>query len=117
MADPRASRRTALMALMLALLAVVPYLAVAGHGFVDYDDPQYIVENHVVRQGLSWRGLAWAFTSFEHASNWHPVTWLSHALDCAIFAQPDGTQWAGGHHLVNLLLHAANTVVLYLVLT
>ena len=80
------------------------------HGFVDYDDSAYVYENPVVAQGLSHRGLVWAFSGV-HAHNWHPLTWLSHELDC---------QWyglhPGGHHLTNVLLHTATVIVLFLVL-
>ena len=79
------------------------------HDFVNYDDNAYVYSNRVVAQGLTFRGLAWAF-SF-HASNWHPLTWLSHMLDCQVY----GLRPAG-HHLTNVLLHAATVVLLFLVL-
>ena len=79
-------------------------------GFVDYDDPAAVSENPFVNQGLTLRGIAWAFTHTE-LSSWVPLTSLSHMLDCQIFGL-----WAGGHHLVNILLHAATSVVLFLVL-
>lgn len=100
---------------MLALATVAVYARVAGHQFVDYDDNLYITENQMVQRGLTLDGVRWAFTTL-HASNWHPLTWLSHMMDCALFARPDAPlagQWAGGHHVVNLLLHVANVVVLF----
>src|SRR4030095_1715488 len=96
--------------LVLAAATLAVYAPVAGHGFVDYDDDEYVFRNPRVQAGLSADGVAWAFTSLE-AANWHPLTWLSHMLDCELF----GLRPAG-HHLVNLGLHAANVVLLFLVL-
>lgn len=75
-----------------------------------YDDKAYVTENPAVRNGLSWQGARWAFTSF-HASNWHPLTWLSHMADCEVWGLK-----AGGHHLTNILLHAANAALVFAVL-
>jgi tetratricopeptide (TPR) repeat protein len=99
-------------AIFLGLMAVTGllYLPTLNHGFVDLDDPFYIILNSRVRAGLSWEGVQWAFTTMSE-SNWHPLTWLSHMIDCQVFGL-----WAGGHHAVSLLLHAANTGMLYLVL-
>jgi tetratricopeptide (TPR) repeat protein len=96
--------------LALALVTAGLYARVAGFDFVNYDDPDYVTANPEVNQGLTWHGLVWAFTHF-HAGNWHPVTWISHMLDCQIFGY-----WAGGHHLVSVALHAANAVLLFLLL-
>jgi len=93
---------------LLAVLTVLVYLPTAAHGFISLDDPLYVAENPVVQNGLTWAGLKWAFVGW-HASNWHPLTWVSHELDCQLF----GLQ-AGAHHLVNVLFHAANTVLLFL---
>jgi len=92
----------------LGLLALLVFGHVLGHDFIDYDDPKYVVENPVVRAGLTGRGVAWAFTT-EHAANWHPVTWLSHMLDCQLFGvQPEF------HHATSLFLHTANGVLWFL---
>ena len=80
------------------------------HGFVDYDDLEYVVENPMVNQGLSLRGIAWAFTHL-YAANWHPLTWISHMLDCQLYGLH-----AGGHHLTNVALHTAAVIALFLVL-
>jgi tetratricopeptide (TPR) repeat protein len=92
---------------LLALAVLVVYLPVARCGFTNYDDPYYITENAPVKSGLTWSGLKWSLGD-THTGNWHPVTWWSHMLDC---------QWFGlrpaGHHLTNLALHAANTVLLF----
>ena len=102
--------RPRLIALLLALITLLAYLPAAHDGFLNYDDNDYVTENHVVQNGLTRTGIQWAFTT-GHAGNWHPVTWLSHMLDCELFGLN-----AGAHHSVNLLLHAANAVLLFLLL-
>ena len=101
---------TFLLCLLLAAVVLVSYNPVTHNGFVDHDDYGYITYNTHVRAGLTWATVQWAFTTYEQ-SNWHPLTWLSHALDC---------QWFGlkpaGHHYVSVLLHAANAVLLFLLL-
>jgi tetratricopeptide (TPR) repeat protein len=99
-----------LMGLLLALVTLLVYLPAARDGFVNYDDQDYVTENSVVQKGLTWTGIKWAFTT-SHASNWHPVTWLSHMADCELFGLN-----AGAHHLVNVLFHTANVVLLFLLL-
>jgi tetratricopeptide (TPR) repeat protein len=96
---------TALAAVTLAL-----YWPIAAHDFVNYDDPDYVTANPHVQTGLNWENVLWAFTT-GHASNWHPLTWLSHMLDAQLFGQ-----WPGGHHVVSLVFHAANTLFLLLFL-
>jgi hypothetical protein len=96
------------LALVLGTLAI--YWPVRHYGFVDYDDNDYVFNNPTVRAGLSGEGLVWSFVD-QHASNWHPLTWLSHMLDCQLF----GLQ-AGAHHMVNVLIHCANAVLLLLML-
>jgi Flp pilus assembly protein TadD len=88
---------------VIALLTAATCLAFAPtvlNGFVGFDDADYLFGNAVVQQGLTWRGVGWAFTTF-HVANWHPLAWLSHMLDWQVFG--DAT-W--GHHLVSLVLHA-----------
>ena len=85
--------------LVAATLAV--YGQTLGFEFVSFDDNQYVTENRHVKEGLTLDGLGWAFTS-GHAANWHPLTWLSHMLDWSLYGD-----WAGGHHLTSVLLHAA----------
>ncbi len=94
----------------LALATVVAYLQVVNLGFVEYDDGDYVVENAVVQGGLSGAGLSWAFGTF-HASNWHPLTWLSHMLDCEFFGMAPA-----GHHLTSLCFHVANVLLLFALL-
>jgi protein O-mannosyl-transferase len=97
------------VALGLALVTMLLYLPAGWHGFILEDDPEYVTENAMVNSGLSWAGVKWAFFGW-HASNWHPLTWLSHQLDCQLFGLN-----AGAHHLVSVLFHAANAVLLFLV--
>ncbi|MHC4571781.1 MAG: tetratricopeptide repeat protein [Planctomycetota bacterium] len=99
-----------LICIFLILATFAAYWPVLKCEFVKYDDDKYVTDNHQVKSGLSWQGVRWAFTT-GHASNWHPVTWLSHMADCKLF----GLQ-AGAHHLTNLLLHIANTLLLFSVL-
>jgi len=96
--------------LALAALTLIAYTGVWRNGFVAWDDPFYVSENAHVLGGLTLRGVAWAFTSTE-ASNWHPVTWLSHMLDVQLFGADPGM-----HHAVSLLLHILNTVLLFSIL-
>jgi tetratricopeptide (TPR) repeat protein len=98
-----------LLGLVLGIVTLALYLPALRHDFLDYDDQQYVTENPHVRAGLTLKGLFWAFGC--HASNWHPLTWLSHMLDCQIYGLHPA-----GHHLANVLLHTANTVLLFLVL-
>jgi hypothetical protein len=98
--------------IVVALIAanLIVYAGVQQHDFLKYDDELYVTENPVVPAGLTWRGVAWAFTT-GHASNWHPLTWLSHMLDVQLYGMH-----AAGHHLTNLFLHVLNTLLLFGVL-
>ena len=102
--------RPRLIALLLALGTLVVFLPVGGFGFVNYDDPEYVTENGFVKNGLNGPDIAQAFTSY-HACNWHPLTWLSHMTDCTLFGLNPGAM-----HFVNVLLHAANTALLFALL-
>lgn len=93
---------------LLALLVLVVFCSTCGYEFVNFDDDEYVYENDHVRAGLTIQGIAWALTAF-HASNWHPLTWLSHMLDCQLYGMNPG-----GHHLTNVFLHAAAAIVLFL---
>ncbi|HEY4639533.1 MAG TPA: tetratricopeptide repeat protein, partial [Candidatus Udaeobacter sp.] len=103
----RLERTDVFILLGLALVTFAIYAQVIGHQFITLDDPTYIRENPMVNRGVTLAGLAWAFTTF-HAANWHPLTWISHMIDCQLF----GTN-AGRHLLVNTLIHAANTLLLF----
>ena len=95
------------IAIALAVVTLAIYAQVIGHRFISLDDPTYIRENPMVNRGVTAAGLAWAFTTF-YAANWHPLTWISHMIDCQLF----GTN-AGAHLLVNALIHIANTLLLF----
>src|SRR5674476_807432 len=98
--------RPRLFAVLLALVTLMVYLPVTHYGFINYDDDDYVTNNQVVQNGLTLSGFKWAFMG-SHASNWHPLTWLSHMTDCELFGLN-----AGGHHFVSVLFHVANTVLL-----
>ena len=99
-----------LVVVVLAVAVLVAYLPVLLSGFVDYDDDQYVTANPHVQSGLTADSLRWSLTSFD-AANWHPVTWMSHMLDWQLFGPRPA-----GHHAVSLLLHLANTLLLFLLL-
>ena len=96
--------------MLLSLLTLVTFRSLSHHEFIKYDDAQYVTENHHVTTGFALQNLKWAFLA-EYASNWHPLTWLSHMLDVQLFGLH-----AGGHHLTSLILHTANTLLLFLLL-
>ena len=100
---------SAILSVALALATVVAYAPVRDHPFISLDDHGYVTANPQVQQ-LNWQTVRWSLTTF-HASNWHPVTWLSHALDCRLFGLD-----AGRHHETNLLLHVLNGLLLFWVL-
>ncbi|MGP8198766.1 MAG: tetratricopeptide repeat protein [Limisphaerales bacterium] len=102
--------RTPAVCLVLATITFAVFGQTAGFGFVNYDDDKYVYENPVVAQGLTFKGIVWAFTR-THSANWHPLTWLSHMLDCQLYGLHPG-----GHHLTNVLLHIAAVIALFLVL-
>jgi tetratricopeptide (TPR) repeat protein len=105
MSDARWRRIAIAACLVVATLAGLwPLLSC---GFVNFDDPSYILDNPHVRSGISMQTVGWAFTSTEEA-NWHPVTWLSHALDFSLFG-PEPAY----HHATNLLLHIVSSLVLF----
>jgi len=98
------------LGLLLAAATVALYYPVKQHQFVAYDDDIYITDNSHVEYGLNWKVVRWAFTA-NYADNWHPLTWLSHTLDCQLFFINPSR-----HHMINLLWHAINAVLLYWVL-
>ena len=102
--------RTLWVCLGLASCTLLTYWPVTGYQFTGYDDPDYVTANPYVQAGLSAKSLAWVWHS-EVARNWHPVTMLSHMLDCQLHGLNPG--W---HHFTNLLLHVANTLLLLLLL-
>jgi len=97
--------------LLLAVVTLALYSPAFGHPFIfNYDDDLYVNNNSHVKAGLTWDTVRWALTSTEY-SNWHPLTWLSHALDCTLYGlNPHG------HHVTNVLFHVLNVVLLFLLL-
>jgi hypothetical protein len=96
------------VALGLATLAC--FWPTLGNDFVQYDDQDYVTQNPHIQSGLTWQSIRWAFGA-AYAANWHPLTWISHALDVELFGLDPA-----GHHLSSLLLHAANAVLLFTLL-
>ena len=100
---------SAVICLALALVTAALYWPMLYHGFIKYyDDSVYITANPHVTVGLTGPGIIWAFQS-GYAANWHPLTWISHMLDCQLYGL---NPW--GHHLTNLLFHIANALLLFL---
>ncbi|HUA66369.1 MAG TPA: tetratricopeptide repeat protein [Alphaproteobacteria bacterium] len=99
--------RPRFIGLLLALFTLAVYLPVVHLGFIVYDDGDYVTENPMVRDGVTAAGIKWAFTTF-HSANWHPVTWISHMVDCQLFDLNPA-----GPHFVNALFHAANTILVF----
>jgi protein O-mannosyl-transferase len=102
--------RTALFAVLLAVLTVAAYYPAHHDPFINFDDDLYVTNNDHVNHGLSWDAVKWSFTTY-HAFNWHPLTWLVHELDVQIFGLNPA-----GHHDVNLFLHVTDVVLLFWVL-
>ena len=99
-----------LLSLFIIIMTLATFYPIKNHEFIDYDDDNYVTANPHVQGGLSWKGLTWAFTT-NHVSNWHPITWITHMVDCELYGlSPKGP------HLNNLLLHVANTLLLFLLL-
>ena len=98
-----------LLAVLLVLLTIALYWPATGYDFVIYDDDMYVMHNAHVTSGLSLENASWAFGS-GYAANWHPVTWLSHMLDCQMFGLKPR-----GHHLTSVLLHGLNAGLVFAV--
>ncbi|MGO9022336.1 MAG: tetratricopeptide repeat protein [Syntrophobacteraceae bacterium] len=103
------NKQIPLIYLLLAAAAFIAFWQVNTCGFVDLDDPLYVAKNIHIRDGITTQAIRWAFTT-GYASNWHPLTWMSHMLDVQLFGLKP--QW---HHLTNLLFHIANTLLLFFV--
>ena len=100
---------SAVCVFLLLAMAVV-FGQTLCHDFVNFDDDGYVTKNPHVINGLTFDGIVWAMTA-RHSNNWHPLTWLSHMLDCNLYGLH-----AGGHHFSSVLLHAVTSVLLFLVL-
>jgi tetratricopeptide (TPR) repeat protein len=105
------SYRNSIVIFLFSIAIFAVYLTALSNGFiVNFDDHAYVIGNPSVKEGLTYRGVLWAFTTV-HSYNWHPLTWLSHMLDVHIFGLNPM-----GHHLVNILFHVANSLLLFLIL-
>src|ERR1039457_3633208 len=104
------NKLNAVLCVLLAGVTIALYSPVIGHSFVVLDDREYVTANPHIHGGLGWNTIKWAFRSTE-AANWHPLTWLSHALDYQLFALNPA-----GHHFDSVLIHALNAVLLFLLL-
>ena len=104
------SSRLIILSIVLVAITWTIFAQTVHHQFVNYDDPLYVLENAHVRAGLTWRGIAWAFTHV-HSQNWHPLTTMSHMLDCQLFGVNPGPQ-----HLVNVFWHSVAAVLLFIFL-
>ena len=105
-----AEKRNPVVCLLLAVITLALYNPVNRHPFVNYDDDRYVTENPHVRQGLTGGTITWAITATEQA-NWHPLTWMSHALDVSLFRLNPA-----GHHFTSILIHIVNAILLFLLL-
>ena len=103
-------KRRLIFCLLLALATIALYNSVTRAPFLNFDDQVYVTDNPQVRAGLTWNTVVWAFRT-PKAFDWHPITWLSYALDWQIFGLDPA-----GYHTINILLHAANAVLLFLLL-
>ncbi len=104
------AERSLVLCLLLAVMVLAAYNPITHNGFLNYDDNGYITSNPQVKAGLKWSTVKWAFGTYAKA-NWHPLTWISHALDCQLFGLNPA-----GHHYMSVLLHAMNAIILFLLL-
>ncbi len=95
---------------LLAVITLAVFAPISDNNFISLDDMNYVVNNHHIQQGLTWSAVKWAFSTF-HSSNWHPLTWLSHIMDCRLYGLDPA-----GPHVTNLVFHIANTLLLFLLL-
>jgi tetratricopeptide (TPR) repeat protein len=108
--SPSREKHVVIYGLLLVAATLIFYNPIVHNQFVDFDDLSYVVKNNHVLGGVTWDTVKWSFTTFRDG-NWHPLTWLSHALDCQIFRL-----YPIGHHYTSLLLHTASAVLLFLLL-
>jgi protein O-mannosyl-transferase len=106
----KTTRRTILLCALLAGVTLAAYWPITRCGFTNFDDPKYVTQNAHIKDGLSWNGLSWAFTTGTYGY-WHPLTLLTHLLDFQLFGLNPGR-----HHLTSLLFHTADAILLFLLL-
>jgi Tfp pilus assembly protein PilF len=105
------AKRYAVLSLLLILATLILYNPVTGNSFINCDDDRYITDNPYIRSGLNWQTFKWALTSTAQGGFWHPLTWVSHALDIQLFHLNPA-----GHHFVSLLIHSLNAALVFLLL-
>ena len=106
-----ATGKERLFCLLLVVVTLAVYYPVKDYDFVNYDDPMYVIDNYAIRSGLTWDTVIWSFTGGTEVTNyWAPMTWLSIAFDYHLYGLN-----AGGYHLTNLILHLANSLLLFFV--
>jgi tetratricopeptide (TPR) repeat protein len=110
MAESGTRRPIWVICTLLAAAVLTTYWPALHCGFINFDDPAYVTANPAVQSGVNWHGLRWALTT-GHSANWHPLTWVSHMIDVQLYGLNPR-----GHHLTSILFHAANSVLLFLVL-
>ena len=98
-----------IVCLFIVITVLAVYWQVGHHDFITYDDRAYVTDNPVVKSGLNLKSIKWAFTA-THEHNWHPLTWLSHMLDCQIYGLNPR-----GHHFTSILFHIVNSILLFLI--
>ena len=99
-----------IICLLLSLITLFVYWQVTHHEFLAFDDGLYVTDNRHVQSGIDAKSLSWSFRlSDKEKTYWHPLTWISHILDCQLYGLNPGM-----HHLTNLILHAANCILLFL---
>ena len=108
--DQKKTKVTVICCVLLAVATLAIYSRVVRNPFVAFDDETYVTRNMHVQSGVSWKTVAWSLTSTQQ-SNWHPLTWLSHALDCQLYGLNPA-----GHHFTSLFIHALNVLLLFLLL-
>ena len=109
-ATPWFRNESSVLGVLLTVATILVYAPAGHHPFLNFDDPVYVVNNAHIASGLHWETITWAFGTF-YQFNWHPLTWLSHALDVQLFQRAPG-----GHHVMNMLLATANVMLLFWVL-
>jgi tetratricopeptide (TPR) repeat protein len=108
---PERKQLTTAICFALAVGTLAVYFPILWHGFLNYDDPDYILDNPHVKGGLTWSDIVWAFEPTGYAANWHPLTWISHMTDVQLFGLHPA-----GHHFVNVLFHTADALLLFILL-
>ena len=108
--DQKKTKLTVIGCGLLAVATLAIYSRVVRNPFIAFDDETYVTRNIHVQSGVSWKTVSWSLTSTQQ-SNWHPLTWLSHALDCQLYGMNPA-----GHHFTSLFIHTLNVLLLFLLL-